>query len=94
MTIKPEDKKRCQSCGMPIADSFGNLGTMADGSFNSVYCNICFVDGDFANPQQTLQEMIASSIDNMVNEIGMPKAQAVELANSFIPTLKRWNNQL
>ena len=93
MTVKPEDKVRCQSCGMPIAESFGNLGKMAGGSFHTEYCNICFVDGEFANPEQTLQEMIASSIDNMVNEVGMPKAQAEELANSFIPTLKRWSGQ-
>ena len=91
MTTGPEEKTRCQSCGMPIAEAFGNLGKMADGSFHTEYCNLCFVDGGFAHPDQTLQEMIASSIDNMVNEIGMPKEQAVELANSFIPTLKRWS---
>lgn len=86
----PEEKIRCQSCGMPIDESFGNLGTMNDGSFHNEYCNICFKNGSFTNPTQTMEEMIVSSIDNMVNEIGMPKSQASQLANDFIPTLGRW----
>lgn len=87
---KIDDKPRCQSCGMPLSSEFGNYGTMADGSANSEYCNICFRDGSFVLPEQTLAQMIASSIDNMVNEIGMPQDRAEELANAFIPTLKRW----
>ncbi len=82
---------RCQSCGMPISPEFANLGTMSDGSFHSEYCNICFQKGDFTKPQLTLQQMINSSINNMVNQIGMPQEQAEQLARSFIPTLKRWS---
>ena len=86
----PKEKPRCQSCGMPLSQEFGNLGTMQDGSTNSEYCNICFKAGVFVLPEQTLQEMIDSSIANMTEEIGMPQEQAEELANNFIPTLKRW----
>ena len=92
MTQSPEMKVRCQSCGMPIDESFGNLGTSADGSFHSEYCNICFKNGEFVLPDQTLEAMIESSIENMVSEIGMPKEQAAQLANDFIPTLKRWKS--
>jgi len=84
------DKTRCQSCGMPLSKAFGNHGTLADGQMHDEYCNICFHQGNFVKPDQTLAEMIASSIENMVNEVGMPRAQAEQLANSFIPTLKRW----
>lgn len=31
-----------------------------------------------------------SAIKQMTEEFGMPTEQATELANSFIPTLKRW----
>jgi hypothetical protein len=85
-----ENKVRCQSCGMPLSAEFGNYGTLADGKFNQEFCIFCFKDGDFTNPNQTLAEMIQSSIENMTNEIGMPFDKATELANSFIPTLKRW----
>ncbi len=87
-----EDKLRCQSCGMPLSETFGNLGTNRDGSNTSEYCNICYKDGDFTNPSQTLDEMIQSSIENMTADLNMPTERAAELANSFIPTLKRWQN--
>ncbi|MEK7723641.1 MAG: zinc ribbon domain-containing protein, partial [Acidobacteriota bacterium] len=65
------EKIRCQSCGMPISQTFGNLGTLADGLNSEEYCSFCFQDGSFTNPNQTLNEMIASSIENMTSEIGM-----------------------
>lgn len=85
-----EQKIRCQSCGMPLSETFGNLGTNADDSNTWEYCSFCFQNGQFTNPTQTLAEMIASSIENMTTEIGMPIEQATQLANSFIPTLRRW----
>lgn len=85
-----EEKIRCQSCGMPLSETFGNLGTNSDGSNNWEYCSFCFQKGGFVNPDQTLEEMIASSIENMTSDLGMPLEQASQLANSFIPNLKRW----
>ena len=84
-----KDKIRCQSCGMPLSAEFGNYGKNEDGT-NSEYCSFCFQNGKFTNPTQTLEEMIQSSIDNMTNDLGMSLEQASNLANSFIPTLKRW----
>lgn len=75
---------------MPISAEFGNLGTNADGTRNSDYCSICFRNGDFTNPAQTLAEMIESSIDNMTAELGFSPEHASELANNIIPTLGRW----
>ena len=85
-----EQKIRCQSCGMPLSEEFGNLGIAADGTNIWEYCSFCFQNGDFTNPAQTLDEMIQSSIENMTTDLGMPPEKATELANSFIPTLKRW----
>lgn len=85
-----EEKIRCQSCGMPLSEEFGNLGTNIDDSNNWEYCSFCFQKGEFTNPTQTLEEMIAGSIENMTTDLGMPVEKAAQLANSFIPTLKRW----
>ncbi len=85
-----DNKMRCQSCGMPLSEEFGNLGTNMDGSATSEYCIFCFAEGDFTNPDQTLSEMIQSSIENMTADLNMPVEQATELANSFIPKLRRW----
>lgn len=85
-----DDKQRCQSCGMPLSAEFGNYGTNADESRNDEYCSICFRGGELTNPHQTLAEMIASSIENMTADLNMPPEKAAELANSFIPKLRRW----
>ena len=86
-----DEKIRCQSCGMPISAEYGNLGTEKDQSNNQEYCSFCYQNGGFVNPNQTLEEMIQSSIENMTgNEVNMPLEHAVDLANSFIPKLKRW----
>jgi len=85
-----ENKTRCQSCGMPISRESGNLGTNADDSPVAEFCIFCFANGDFTNPHQTLEEMIESSVKNMTSDLQMPVEQATELANSFIPELKRW----
>ena len=77
---------------MPLSEEFGNLGTNADGSKTDEYCSFCFSGGNFTNPNQTLEEMIQSSIENMTGDLNMPVEQATELANSFIPTLRRWQN--
>jgi len=85
-----ENKIRCQSCGMPLSETSGNLGTNRNGSNTAEYCNICYQNGAFTNPGQTLNEMIQSSIENMTADQNMPVEKAKEMANSFIPTLKRW----
>jgi len=85
-----DDKIRCQSCGMPLSADFGNLGTNADGTKTDEYCSLCFQNGEFTAPNQTLEEMINSSIENMTADLNMPPEKAAELANSFIPKLRRW----
>ena len=88
-----ENKTRCQSCGMPLSKEFGNFGTEKNGLNNSEYCSFCYQNGDFVNPNQSLEEVIQSSIENMTSsELNIPLEKATELANSFIPTLERWKN--
>ena len=75
---------------MPVSEEFGNFGTEKDNSRNSEFCSFCYQNGRFTNPNQTMEEMIQSSVDNMTADLRMPIKQATELANSFIPKLKRW----
>ncbi len=88
-----DDKIRCQSCGMRLSEAFGNLGTNADDTNTLEYCKFCFSGGSFTNPDQTLAEMIQSSIENMTADLNMPFEKATNLANSFIPNLKRWRKK-
>ena len=86
-----EEKVRCQSCGMPLSAAFGNFGTEGDGSRADEYCSICYQAGAFTKPDQTLAEMIESSVENMTTDLGMSEEKARELASTFLPGLKRWN---
>ena len=85
-----DDKTRCQSCGMPIDSSFGNLGTEADGSDSTEYCKFCYDGGHFTKPDQTVDGMVASSIDFMTADLGFDRADAEKLSNDVIRRLKRW----
>lgn len=86
-----QDKPRCQSCGMPIGASFGNLGTNADASPSDTYCSFCFANGEFTQPDLSVDDMIRMSIANMTgDDLRMPLDRATELAQRVIPTLGRW----
>ncbi len=82
------DKKRCQSCGMPLGEGF--YGTNLDASDNPEYCKFCYQNGAFTDLSMTVDKMIKMSIENMINEVGLTEEKATELANNFIPQLKRW----
>ncbi|MBA3724321.1 MAG: transcriptional regulator [Candidatus Levybacteria bacterium] len=81
---------RCQSCGMPLGETM--YGTNEDATENHKYCKFCFLNGAFTNPNQTMEEMIESSIANMTRDLGLPEDHATELANNYIPRLKRWKS--
>lgn len=82
----------CQSCGMPLQKE-EDCGTNADGSKNGDYCRYCFHNGQFTQPDITLDEMINLVGENMVTMKIMPETQARALANTNIPQLKRWRNK-
>jgi CRISPR/Cas system-associated protein Cas10 (large subunit of type III CRISPR-Cas system) len=83
-----EDIIRCQSCGMPLADGF--FGTEKDQVENQEFCKFCYQDGSYLQPEISMQEMIDMSVNNMMSEQGYDESYSRELANQFIPTLKRW----
>lgn len=83
-----DQKIRCQSCGMPLALEF--YGTNADSSETQEYCKFCYQNGVFVQLEQTLEEMIQSSVTFMMQEQHMSEVKARALATNFIPQLKRW----
>ena len=75
---------------MPIDESAANFGTEADGSATSEYCMFCYQNGGFTDPQQSLDEMVASSVNFMTENLRFSAAEAAELSNNVIRKLKRW----
>jgi hypothetical protein len=79
----------CQSCGMPMVKP-EDFGTNADGSKQKEYCHFCFQNGKFTEPNLTKEQMIEKVAGIMAQLHKLPQAQAMGMAKTFIPTLKRW----
>ena len=77
----------CQSCGMPLVTDKEYFGKNKDGSINEDYCEHCFPNGEFNNPDETVEEMIESCIPFLEN---MSREDARDMLKEFLPTLKRW----
>lgn len=75
---------------MPIEASFANLGTESDGSPSSTYCMFCYQKGAFTDPDQTVEEMVQSSIDFMTANLSFTPEMAAKMSIDVIPKLKRW----
>jgi len=78
----------CQSCGMPLHEE-KNWGTNSDGTLTDEFCKFCFTDGNFTNPDLTMEDVIESSVA-LSKKLWMPEDKAREIANNTIPKLKRW----
>jgi len=77
----------CQSCGMPLTEE--EFITNEDDSANQEYCKYCYADGNFINPDLTMEEMIEVCVPFMV-EKGMSEVEARKMMQDFLPKLKRW----
>ena len=79
----------CQSCGMPMPNA-EVLGTEQDGGKSTDYCVYCYEDGEFKQPDISLQEMIDLCTGYLVEE-GMDEPAARKLLTDQLPHLKRWS---
>jgi len=88
----------CQSCGsyFPTDSKDSFYGTNADGSICNDYCKFCWVDGAFGKPDETMEEMIDSSLPWRIKSEklpdGYPDAETAKREmTKFFTTLKRWS---
>lgn len=77
---------------MPIDAAFANLGTELDGSPATEYCKFCFQNGEFTDPDLTLEGMIQASVDFMTKNLSFTPEMAAKMSNDIIPQLNRWNS--
>lgn len=82
----------CQSCGMPM-EKPEDFGTNAGGSKNDDYCKFCYQNGQFTDPDITMEQMIKKVAGFMSEMKIMPEDQIKEITEGFIPKLKRWQNK-
>lgn len=83
--------KNCQSCGMPMKRDEQGGGTNADGSRSLMYCSHCFQQGNFTQPELTIEGMKARVKDKL-KEFGFPGFLAGIFTRN-IPSLLRWRDK-
>lgn len=86
-------KKQCQSCGMPLQTKKAGdcRGTEADGTKSEKWCELCYVDGKFVNPDSTLEEMEVI-VDKALKDQGSGRLMRW-MAQKQLPRLERWKNK-
>lgn len=82
----------CQSCAMPLMKP-EDFGTNADGSKNEDYCIYCFKDGQFTEPNLTVEEMMDMVAHMLIKIAKMPEEKARVMVQILIPQLKRWRKE-
>jgi hypothetical protein len=92
--MKNEQSKKplCQSCGMPL-NKPDDFGTDINQSKITDYCHFCFQNGNFTEPEITMQGMIDKCIGIMTQQGIMPEEQARLMMAEVIPKLKRWQTE-
>ena len=78
----------CQSCGMPVAE-VELQGSDKEGHQTEEYCIYRYENGEFKQPDITLQEMTDLCAGYLVEE-GMDEAVARQMLGGSLPLLKRW----
>ena len=81
--------KYCQSCGMPFDEAHKELIAKEKDGSDSIYCAYCYKDGQFLNPDATVQDIVEMGVPHLARKIG--EAAARERLSMFVPTLARWN---
>ena len=80
----------CQSCCMPINEP-EVFGTEEDGTKCQDYCIYCYKDGEFTQPDSTLETMLDISAKIWAEkDPNVTVEQAKKQLKKKMPTLKRW----
>lgn len=74
---------------MPLKNQ-DDYGTDSKGKKVVEYCRHCFQWGEFVEPEITMEKMIERVACSMIKDMGMDVDQAVNVAVTLIPKLKRW----
>ena len=80
--------KTCQSCAMPLKKDPEKGGTNADGTKSHMYCSYCYGEGQFKQPNITVEEM-QEFVKGKLKAMGFPGFLA-GMFTKGIPKLERW----
>ena len=74
---------------MPLIKDKRGGGTEADGTRSKMYCSYCYDNGEFINPDMSVDEMKELVKDIAKEKLHVPGFIA-QLLTTGIPNLERW----
>lgn len=83
--------KNCQSCSMPLKKDPKGGASNKDGTISTIYCSYCYENGEFLQPDITVQQMQDFVKDKLI-EMKFPKFLA-SFFTKGIPKLERWKSK-
>ena len=84
-----EKYPQCQSCGMTFDECHKQfIAKEKDGS-DSMYCTYCYTDGEFTDPNATMEDMIEIAVPHFTRKIG-DEAAARKYMTEVVSSLTRW----
>ena len=88
MTTAEPNAAYCQSCAMELVER-SDYGTESDGFPSEHYCTHCYQDGEFIDPDLTIDQMSAIAADFIkADDVTMAEARAISRA--LLSQLRRW----
>lgn len=90
-----KESKYCQSCAMPLSKKANNYGTEENGKQSLQYCNFCYSNGKFIEPNITYEQMIEKG-NKGIDSSNKNKALKWIMKKSYPGMLKkadRWKNK-
>ena len=88
-TKKKSEEQICQSCSLSLEHD--EKGKEANGTLNDHYCDDCYDNGEFIEPEITLKEMIEKTVTSASKSRNMTMVEAKNYLEFLLPTLKRWH---
>ena len=78
-------KKVLENC-----QTMDNNFTATKDKYDQLKCKYCYKNGDFVLPDLTLEQQTERLTDIAVQKFGTSKDVALQMAQSLLPSLKRW----
>jgi len=89
MTVNEEKYPQCQSCGMTFDEQHKQfIAKEKDGS-DSIYCTYCYRNGEFIDPDATMENMVEMAVPHVARKLGNEEAARKYMAG-VVSGLSRW----
>jgi NAD-dependent SIR2 family protein deacetylase len=86
-----QKEAQCQSCGMTFDKKHQKFIAKEQDGSASIYCSYCYKDGEFLEPEATMNDMIEVAVPYFTQKMGSEQ-EARAYLTEVIKNLSRWKD--